>query len=422
MPTTNIDNRVSRMVELTSEEVELLANDGIITEDDLSYLTYDDIDDDISIVKRRKLEFIIKFLNIEGTELTAKTTMAEVRNVVKFDEFSPTTSSVNGGGTVDVDRGAPKVYTDPLPTFSGNPVDYEEWERKAGATIRQTVYKRYLDRSAIKGNFVEEARSAELYNMILSCVGIGHALNTVEKVKDENNGIECGCMAWKSLKERYLDDSQKSQMIGFYEKKLENLVLDVDTTATEYIDSFEMWVRKLEKLEGHDWSDDKKVREFKNNVIDEDYDTECRVHSGTFQELIKDIRKRETILNNKSNKVANKRQRRFKKDDDDDTAMETDKGTGSNPKAKYKIPFVPNFLYISLDTAGRRTLTNWRAITNAGGTMTFDDLRVDNQDRKRDQNQASKDTSSKKDAKKSKKTRRVTKAVNFNSVNDVVEF
>ena len=67
-------------------------------------------------------------------------------------------------------------------------------------------------------------------------------------------------------------------------------------------------------------------------------------------------------------------------------------------------------------------MTNWRAITNAGGTMTFDDLRVDNQDRKRDQNQASKDTSSKKDAKKGKKTRRVTKAVNFNSVNDVVEF
>ena len=59
MPTTNIDNRVSRMVELTSEEVELLANDGIITEDDLSYLTYDDIDDDISIVQRRKLEFTI---------------------------------------------------------------------------------------------------------------------------------------------------------------------------------------------------------------------------------------------------------------------------------------------------------------------------------------------------------------------------
>ena len=105
-----------------------------------------------------------------------------------------------------------------------------------------------------------------------------------------------------------------------------------------------MWVRKLEKLEGHDWSDDKKVREFKNNVIDEDYDTECRVHSGTFQELIKDIRKRETNLNNKSNKVANKRQRRFKKDDDDDdAAIETDKGTDLILKLSIKFHLFQTF-------------------------------------------------------------------------------
>ena len=55
--------------------------------------------------------------------------------------------------------------------------------------------KIYLDRSAIKESFVEEARSAELYNMILSCVGIDHAFNTVEKVIDDNNGIECGSLA-----------------------------------------------------------------------------------------------------------------------------------------------------------------------------------------------------------------------------------
>ena len=48
----------------------------LITEEDLSYITYVDIDTDIPIVKRRKLELIIKFLNIEGMELTATTTMA----------------------------------------------------------------------------------------------------------------------------------------------------------------------------------------------------------------------------------------------------------------------------------------------------------------------------------------------------------
>ena len=126
-------------------------------------------------------------------------------------------------------------------------------------------------------------------------------------------------------------------MIEHHEKKLENIYFYTDTTATEYINSFEMWVRKLEKLEGNDWSDNKKVREFKNNVSDEDYDTECRVHSGTFLELIKKIRTRETNLNNKSSK-SNKRQRIFKKDDDGDDDKvndgKGDKGTGSDPQAK----------------------------------------------------------------------------------------
>ena len=87
MPTTNIDNHVSRIVELASEEVQTVADDGIITEEDLSYIAYDDIGDYISIVKLRKLEFIIKFLNIERMEFTAKTTMVEVRSFVKFEEI-----------------------------------------------------------------------------------------------------------------------------------------------------------------------------------------------------------------------------------------------------------------------------------------------------------------------------------------------
>ena len=68
-------------------------------------------------------------------------------------------------------------------------------------------------------------------------------------------------------------------MIAHWEKKLRNLQLDQDTSATEYINSFEMYVRKLTEL-GENWSDAKKVREFKLNVIDDDYETEIRVHSG----------------------------------------------------------------------------------------------------------------------------------------------
>ena len=88
---------------------------------------------------------------------------------------------------LDPDRGAPKVRTDP------------EWNRKAGTTIKQTVYKGFLDNPATVGDLIEETRRKDLFNMILSCVADGDALNTIEKVRDENNNLQCGYLAWKSL-------------------------------------------------------------------------------------------------------------------------------------------------------------------------------------------------------------------------------
>ena len=68
--------------------------------------------------------------------------------------------------------------------------------------------------------------------------------------------------------------------------------LDIYTSATEYISNFEIHVHKLVKL-GKNWSDDKKVREFKKYVLDPDYDTEVRIHKGTFVQLVEIVRKRE---------------------------------------------------------------------------------------------------------------------------------
>ena len=142
-------------------------------------------------------------------------------------------------------RGAPtKVYTDSITPFSGEVFDFEEQERKARATIKQTVYKDFLTRGANPGDVVEEACSKkELFNMLLSCVSDGHALNTIEKVRDDNNGLECGFLAWKTLHDWYLNPNQKDSIIHHWESKLKSIALDKDTSATEYINNFEMYVR-----------------------------------------------------------------------------------------------------------------------------------------------------------------------------------
>ena len=83
----------------------------------------------------------------------------------------------------------------------------------------------------------------------------------IEKLQDDHSGLECGYLAWKSLKDWYLDPTQVDSMIHHWERKLIGIALDKDTSATEYINNFEMYVRKLMKL-GENWTNNKKVREF----------------------------------------------------------------------------------------------------------------------------------------------------------------
>ena len=105
-------------------------------------------------------------------------------------------------------------------------------------------------------------------------------------------------------------------MITHYDTKRKNLVTDRDTTTIAYINSFELYVQKLENLEG-DWSDDKKIREFTGNIDDEDYDTEYWVHTGTFEDLVKAIYKCEQDLE-KKDATPTQRQRRFQRETNED--------------------------------------------------------------------------------------------------------
>ena len=137
MPTTNIDQRVKRVAGLSNDEVAALHAIGAENEDDLKYIQFVDLPNTVPLIKRRKLEFICKYLAVDNA-LNATTTMDEVRQdvntpaaPVRFAGHGPP-----GGAATDPSKEAPKVYTDPLADFSGDAIDYEDWARKAGATIK----------------------------------------------------------------------------------------------------------------------------------------------------------------------------------------------------------------------------------------------------------------------------------------------
>eukprot|EP00957_Ditylum_brightwellii_P086601 6589432-Ditylum_brightwellii.AAC.2 len=89
-------------------------------------------------------------------------------------------------------------------------------------------------------------------------------------------------------------------MIQHYEARLCNLHLDVIMTANDFINNFQLCVQKLGELEGIVLSDEKKIKEFKEKVINEDYNTKCCIHTGDFKSLMQTICKCKTILSDHS--------------------------------------------------------------------------------------------------------------------------
>ena len=74
-----------------------------------------------------------------------------------------------------------------------------------------------------------------------------HAHSRMEELKDEPNIGETGYHACKTLSKWYLDPSH-AQL--FYSTKLDTLYLDDHTFATEFINKFDLFMRKLEKFDG----------------------------------------------------------------------------------------------------------------------------------------------------------------------------
>jgi len=58
MPTTNIDQRVQRLVDLTADDLNALMDIGVTTKDTLSFIQFEDLQVGISLIKRRKLDII----------------------------------------------------------------------------------------------------------------------------------------------------------------------------------------------------------------------------------------------------------------------------------------------------------------------------------------------------------------------------
>ena len=82
MSSPDIVPRVKHLAGLSDDEVNILRIAGIQNEEDLSYAEFEDFDVTISLVKRRKLNLISRYLKLGTFSLDAMKSMEEIKNVV----------------------------------------------------------------------------------------------------------------------------------------------------------------------------------------------------------------------------------------------------------------------------------------------------------------------------------------------------
>jgi hypothetical protein len=326
-------------------------------------LTFEDIGQilpNASVLVRRKISNLARYLS-GGNEITGATTMQEImlglsemeRPVVNVPPVQPV-AVAQVPAVPDVARGAPKVYVNPLEAYSGEPLDWEVWERSTRATIGQTNYSSFLTAPPTAGNVVEEHRNYEFYNMLLKATQEGAAAHILRGIANQD-----GHAAWNALHAWYGTAEMSRALVENTRTLIDALFLDEKSSASTYINNFIKYCQTLEG-KGEGYTDRTKIEKFLQQITDLDYDVAVQILSGnptaTFDDCVRTIRDREQKLLVDANDQATKKSHHGKT-----------KSAGDSTKKK-DIPSIPGAILFSIEPQElHQDLINWWARWNHDG-------------------------------------------------------
>jgi hypothetical protein len=196
------------------------------------------------------------------------------------------------------------------------------------------------------GDIVLETRNNELYHMFVTAYMNGSGMHLLNSVADQE-----GHAAFTAIKDWYGLAAKSRSIIDHYRKKLEELKLDANRTASEYVNAFRICCQKLEaKNEGY--TPDTKRERFLDQILDDDYDVVKQNLQGdsslTFYDHVTRIRLREQDLQVDAGENLKNKARRFKKDETKPKANETASSEG-------KISSIPNYILYKVKQKKRST-------------------------------------------------------------------
>jgi hypothetical protein len=221
------------------------------------------------LLTRRKLSLMGEYIG-RGQMVTPATTIQGIVLYLKapMTQGTPALPSIAPPTyPLDPAHRALKLCVNALTEFSGQPMEHKQWILAAGATLGQPVYRTLLENPPPMGDIIMGTRNKELFCMLMMAFmhGSGMHLLQVTLVADHVHA------AFHSIKEWYGSAATSGSIINHYRKKLEGLKLSANTTASEYVNVFQICCQKLEaKNEGYTM--DTKRQIFLDKILDDHCD------------------------------------------------------------------------------------------------------------------------------------------------------
>jgi hypothetical protein len=329
-----MDRVIRALLGLDGPEHDALVASGIVSGEDLSMVTYDNIMDALpdgtSIVKRQRLSIIRQFL-ARGQAIDAATMMPIIvsyLNTPVAPIFKQTTPMplLPPPPPPDPTRGALKLYVNSIEKYSGSPIDFEDWELKTRATIGQMAYTMFLTQPPMIGDILQEMRNNELYNMLTTALMSGSRMHILTGVNNQE-----GHGAWMAINTWYGLAATSQTIIDHYRNKLESLRLTESTEAFTYVNDFIICCQKLDvKSEGY--MAETKQQRFLDQIVDDSYDVAKQQLAGDltidFHGCVHPLQNCEQDLLKVEGETLKKgTARRFKKPDEAETKTEGTPGS-----------------------------------------------------------------------------------------------
>ena len=159
-----------------------------------------------------------------------------------------------------------KLQAQQVTNFNGNPLSWRSWKKKTRAAIGTAGMLGILD----DDNYAERNKvdNETIFHILQVATADGSAAHLVDTFESKTDGHA----AYNELVTWYEGDQLTTETGEDVRSKLEKLRLDTKTSASEYINNFQLYTKQLHEL-GESYTSSKTVYIFLDQITNPDYET-----------------------------------------------------------------------------------------------------------------------------------------------------